>query len=141
MAGERHLEKCNLLSFPSSLDGKASAYNAGDPGSIPGLGRSPGEGSGSPLQYCCLENPMDPEPGRLPIHAVAKSWTRLSDFILTLNLLSNNLRKKESDMLERGRQFCTGMYIIHKHFHLTLSQLILLTALWGEHPCHHIQMR
>ena len=40
-------------------DGKASAYNAGDPGSIPGLGRSPGEGSGTPLQYSCLENPMD----------------------------------------------------------------------------------
>ena len=40
-------------------DGKASVYNAGDPGSIPGLGRSPGEGNGNPLQYYCLENPMD----------------------------------------------------------------------------------
>ena len=40
-------------------DSKASAYNAGDLGSIPGLGRSPGEGNGSPLQYSCLENPMD----------------------------------------------------------------------------------
>ena len=40
-------------------EGKASAYNAGDPGSIPGLGRSPGEGNGNPLQYSCLENPMD----------------------------------------------------------------------------------
>ena len=38
---------------------KASAYNAGDPASIPGLGRSPGEGNGNPLQYSCLENPMD----------------------------------------------------------------------------------
>ena len=38
---------------------KASAYNAADPGSIPGLGRSPGEGNGNPLQYSCLENPMD----------------------------------------------------------------------------------
>ena len=38
---------------------KASAYNAGDPGSVPVLGRSPGEGSGNPLQYSCLENPMD----------------------------------------------------------------------------------
>ena len=38
---------------------RASAYNAGDPGSIPGLGRSPGEGNGNPLQYSCLENPMD----------------------------------------------------------------------------------
>ena len=40
-------------------DGKASAYNAGDPGSIPGSGKSPGEGDGNPPQYSCLENPMD----------------------------------------------------------------------------------
>ena len=45
--------------FPGSSDGKASVYNAGDPGSIPGLGRSPGEGNGKPLQYSCLESPMD----------------------------------------------------------------------------------
>ena len=42
--------------FPGSSDGKASAYNVGDLGSIPGLGRSPGEGNGNPLQYSCLEN-------------------------------------------------------------------------------------
>ena len=45
--------------FPGVSDGKASAYNAGDPGSIPGLGRSSGEGNGNPLQYSCLENLMD----------------------------------------------------------------------------------
>ena len=45
--------------FPGGSDGKASAYNAGDPGSIPGSGRSLGEGNGNPLQYSCLENPMD----------------------------------------------------------------------------------
>ena len=44
--------------FPGGSDGKASAYNAGYPGSIPGLGRSPGEGNGNPPQYACLENPM-----------------------------------------------------------------------------------
>ena len=47
------------LGLPGSLDGKASAYNAGDPGWIPGSGRSPVEGNGNPLQYSCLENPMD----------------------------------------------------------------------------------
>ena len=47
------------VNFTGSSDSKASAYNAGDPGSIPGLGRSPGEGNGNPLQYSCLENPMD----------------------------------------------------------------------------------
>ena len=46
-------------SFPGGSDGKASACNAGDPGSIPGSGRSPGEGNGNPLQHSCLENPID----------------------------------------------------------------------------------
>ena len=45
--------------FPGGSAGKESAYNAGDAGSIPGSGRSPGGGNGNPLQYCCLENPMD----------------------------------------------------------------------------------
>ena len=45
--------------FPSGSDGKASANNAGDPGSNPGLGRSPGEGNSNPFQYSCLENPVD----------------------------------------------------------------------------------
>ena len=47
------------LSFPGGSDGKAFVYNAGDPGSITGLGRSPGEVNGNPLQYSRLENPMD----------------------------------------------------------------------------------
>ena len=47
------------LDFPGGSGSKASAYNSGDPGSIPGSGRSPGEGSGNPLQYSCLENPKD----------------------------------------------------------------------------------
>ena len=48
-----------VVDFPGGSDGKASVYNAGDLGSIPGSGRSPGEGNGNPLQYYCLENPMD----------------------------------------------------------------------------------
>ena len=48
-----------LWGFPGGSDGKASACNVEDPGSIPGLGRSPGEGNGNPLQYSCLENSMD----------------------------------------------------------------------------------
>ena len=47
------------IDFPGGSDGKASAYNAGAPGLIPGLGRSPGEGNGNPLQSSCLKNPMD----------------------------------------------------------------------------------
>ena len=49
----------DIWDFPGGSDGKMSAYNAGNPGSIPGLGRSPGEGNGNPLQYSCLENPVD----------------------------------------------------------------------------------
>ena len=48
-----------LGTFPGGSEIKASAWNAGDPGSIPGLGRPPGEGNGNPLQYSCLENPME----------------------------------------------------------------------------------
>ena len=48
-----------LTSFPGGSDGKASACNVGNPGSIPGVGSSPGEGNGNPLQHSCLENPVD----------------------------------------------------------------------------------
>ena len=48
-----------VMDFPGGSDGRTSAYNMGDPGSIPELGRSSGEGNGHPLQYSCLENPKD----------------------------------------------------------------------------------
>ena len=60
-------------------EGKASACNAGDLVSIPGSGRSPGEGNSNPLQYSCLENPMDGEAWYAMVHGVAKSQTKLSD--------------------------------------------------------------
>ena len=65
--------------FPGGSDGKASVYNAGNPGLTPGLRRSAGEGHGSPLQYSCLENPMDGGAWLATVHEVAKSRTRLSD--------------------------------------------------------------
>ena len=65
--------------LPVGSDGKESACNTGDPGSIPGSGRSPGEGNGNPLQYFCLENSMDRGAWWATVHVVAKSWTRLSD--------------------------------------------------------------
>ena len=63
------------VGFPGSSDGKASACNAGDPGSILGLGRSPGEGNGNPLHYSCLEYSMDGGAWWATVHGVAKSWT------------------------------------------------------------------
>ena len=68
--------------FPCGSAGKESACNAGDLGSIPGLGRSPGEGKGYPLQYSGLENSID-----CIVHGVAKRWTRLSDFHFTFTFL------------------------------------------------------
>ena len=74
-----------IISFncPGGSDGKVSVYNAGNPGSIPGLGRSPGEGNGNPLQYSCLENPMDGGAWEAAVHGVTKSQTRLSNFTFT----------------------------------------------------------
>ena len=64
--------------FLEGWDSKESAYNAGDPGLIPGLGRSPGEGNHYPLQYSYLENSMDIGAWQATVHGVAKSWTWLS---------------------------------------------------------------
>ena len=64
---------------PSGSEGKESACNAGDLGSILGVGRSPGEGNGNPLQYSCLENPMDRRTWWATVHGIAKSQARLSD--------------------------------------------------------------
>ena len=66
------------MGFPCGSEIKVSACNAGDLGSIPGLGRFPGEANGNPLQYSFLENPMDRGPWRATVHGVAKSQTRLS---------------------------------------------------------------
>ena len=68
-----------LREFPCGSDGKESACNVGDSGSIPGSGRSPGEENGIPLQYSCLENPMDKGAWQATVHGVEKSRTQLSD--------------------------------------------------------------
>ena len=72
------------MGFPGGSEVKASACNAGDLGFIPGLGRSPGEGNGNPLQYSWLENPMDGGTWWATVHGVAKSRTRLSNFTHSL---------------------------------------------------------
>ena len=63
------------LGFPGGSEVKASACNAGDLGSIPGSRRFPGEGNGNPLQYSCLENPIDSGAWQATVHGVAKSQT------------------------------------------------------------------
>ena len=79
-----------MWGFPGGSDGKESACNAGDPGSIPGSGRSPGEVNGYPLQYSCLENPMDRGALQGSVHGVAKSWTQLRSYTFTFNHLLTN---------------------------------------------------
>ena len=66
--------------FPRGSEGKATACNVGHLGLIPRLRISPGKGNDNPLQYSCLENPMDGGAWEAAAHGVAKSWTRLSDF-------------------------------------------------------------
>ena len=82
------------MGFPGGSEVKASAWNAGDPGSIPGLVRSPGEGNGNPLQYSCLENPME-----------GGAW-----------LGYNPWGRKESDMTERlqDRKHIINVFFVNK---------------------------
>ena len=76
-----------VTGFPDGSDGKETACKAGDLVSIPGSGRPPGEGHGNPLQYPCLENPMVRGAWQSTVHGVAKSWTWLSNFTITITKL------------------------------------------------------
>ena len=85
------------MGFPCGSAGKESACNAGDLGSIPGLGRSTGEGKGYPLQYSGLENSMD-----YIVHGVAKSRTQLRDFHFHVKQ-NKKLKKKKKNILCKGK--------------------------------------
>ena len=77
------VKSCSIyICFLGGSEGKESACSVKDLGLIPGLGKSPGEGNGSPLQYSGLENSMG-----YRVHGVAKSWTRLSDFHFTSKII------------------------------------------------------
>ena len=80
----------DVRGFPGGSEVKASAFNVRDLGLIPGSGRCPGEGTGNPLQYCCLANPMDGEASWATVHGVAKSQTRLSNFT-SLSLITSDV--------------------------------------------------
>ena len=100
------------LGFPGDSEVKASACNVGDLGSIPGLGRSPGEGNSNPLRYSCLENPMDWGAWWATVHRVSKSWIRLSDFTFTFLLF--------------GRKAMTNLDSILKSKDITLPTKVCL---------------
>ena len=79
----------NIMGFPGGSDGKESACNMGDLGSITGLGRLPGERNGYPLQYFCLENSMDRKDWWMLVHEVLKNQTRLRDNLYAEYLMQN----------------------------------------------------
>ena len=105
-------------------DGKASACNAGDLGSIPDSGISPGERNGNPLQYSCLGNPMDRGTWWATAHGVTKSQTRLSDFIslsiITLNVDGLNAPVKKDRVTEWIKKNNVQLYVASKRLILAL---------------------
>ena len=104
---KKYFSNCD---FSGGSEGKASAYNAGDLGLIPGSGRSPEE-NGNPLQYSCLENPMDRGAWLATVHGVAKSWTRLSDFTIYLSISNCN----SMTLVSLVSLFCTSVFcLMHK---------------------------
>ena len=115
--------------LPGSSDSKESACSMGDPDSIPVSGRCPGGGNGNPLQYSCLENPMDRGTWWIILHGVVKSWTRLSD------------KHTHSDCLEMGINKnwmptkCHALIHWKKEYNLkSLKLSFIQRCYWGLYP-------
>ena len=96
-----NFEKISNLGIPGGSDSKESACNAGDPGSIPGSGRSPGDGNGCPLQYSCLKNSMDRGVWQAIVHGIAK--TQLSDWHFHFSLFQILKKKKATRTIQALR--------------------------------------
>ena len=123
----------HILRVPHGSAGKESTCNAGDLGSIPGLGKSPGEGKCYPLQYSGLENSMD-----YIVHGVAKSWTWMGDFhfgaSLIAQLVNNPPAMQETQVLLLGSGRSTGegiCYTLQYSWASPVAQLVKnLPAMW-----------
>ena len=123
-ASARHPKRSRLLVLAlASLVAQTveSACNARDPGSIPGWGRSPGEGNGNTSQYSCLENPKDGGACWVRVHGVIKSWTRLSGFIFTLTIpAEGNPSHEIKRHLLLGRKAVTNLDSVLKSRDITV---------------------
>ena len=100
----------------------ANVGDAGDAGSVPGLGRSSGGGNGNPLQYSCLENHMDRGAHQATVHSVAKSCTWLSNWAFRISLLHTNLQTVNFQRCDCA--FACGIILVHmsgKHCHMCAS--------------------
>ena len=129
-----------FIDFPGGSDSKVSAYNAGDLGSIPGLGRSPGEGNGNPLQDSCLENSMDGGAWWATVHGVTKSRTRLSDFTFTFTspifiaavfTIAKTWKQTEGPLTDEwiNKMWCT--YTM-EYYSAIKNEIMPLVATWME---------
>ena len=121
---------CTSMDFPGGSDSEDSACHAGGLGSIPGLGRSPGEGNGNPLQYSCLENPMDGGTCRPTVHGVAKSWTWRrfhSQVVLDMFIFNHHRNPLKQYHLHFTSQKTVGQLNMFPR----LTQLII----WDFNPC------
>ena len=113
-----------FLGFPGGSDGKESACKVEDLGSTPGLGRSPGEGNGYPLQYSGLENSMDRGARPATVHGVAKSQIRLSDFdSLTLS------KYPKQRLVSESRDLMDVKPSGHTCYRVTIPCILLLLLL------------
>ena len=116
-----------IVGFPSGLDGKESACNVGDRGSIPGLGRSPGEGNDNPLRYCCLENTMDRGAWQATVHGGHKGSDTTEWLTLSLSLGESGkcshqaIRGWGVQQWDRGSQPGVGITIMPLHAWFSLS--------------------
>ena len=99
--GKKEAEHRRKIGFPGGSDGKESACDAGDLGLIPGSGRSPGEGNGKPLQYSCLENPMDGGAWQAVVHGVARVGHNLAT-----NPPPANLSPDLPSVVKSSSQYC-----------------------------------
>ena len=111
--------------FPGGSEVKASAWNVGDLGLIPGSGRSPGEGNGNPLQYSCLENPMDGGAWWATVHRAAKSRKRLSDF-------TSHGRQSQLNQQEYNSYACTWSRCVE-----SMTQMPPVLLLWVKWVFQH----
>ena len=102
-----------VLGFPDGLDDKDSACNAGDPSSIPGLGRFPGEGNGYPIQYSCLDNSMDRRAWKATVHGGCKCKTWLHYWIpLNILVLFWSLKSVHENIYISSKNFTANNYLI-----------------------------
>ena len=113
----------DACSFPGGSDGKVSACNARDPGSIPGSERSPGEGNGNPLQYSCLGIPMDREAWQATVHGVAKSWIPQSNFSFSLLLGKKAMTNLDSILKSRDIMLPTKVHLV--------KAIVFLVVMYG----------